>query len=217
MAESTDLEVKASDALSDAQSYLVETNKDFVSLGEMLKDLKGLEHQVLDTFDPICSKAHAAWKESVAQREKHLKPIVGAMRILKEKGAAYQEAEQKRIEQELRIEQERAEAEARAKRDAEAKALREAGERKAAAAVKAAPLQVDTTHMEAIAAQSVAQVEGVSVRKTWSFTITDALAIPRHYLIPDEVKIRKVVLALGKEHGIPGVQAVEKSTMAVRR
>jgi len=53
-----------------------------------------------------------------------------------------------------------------------------------------------------------ARAEGVTLRDNWSFEIIDEALIPREYLIPDEVKIRKVVTVLKDKTNIPGVKAV---------
>lgn len=52
-----------------------------------------------------------------------------------------------------------------------------------------------------------AKETGVSFREDWKFEITDESAIPRAYLVPDQVKIGKVVRAMKQATNIPGVRA----------
>ncbi len=62
-----------------------------------------------------------------------------------------------------------------------------------------------------------AKAEGVSLRENWTFEIVDESLIPREYLIPDEVKIRKVVVALKDKTNIPGVKAINRPIIVKAR
>ena len=48
---------------------------------------------------------------------------------------------------------------------------------------------------------------------TWGYEITDPLAIPREYLIPDASKIGAVVRASKGTIKIPGVRAVKRESV----
>lgn len=86
----------------------------------------------------------------------------------------------------------------RAQEEAEAK-------RQQAAAMPAAVVEVPT-----------AKVTGLSSRKVWKFEVVDIHQIPEKYLKVDEVKIGKVVRALGDECDIPGIRVYEEAALAVR-
>lgn len=60
------------------------------------------------------------------------------------------------------------------------------------------------------------KVAGISTRKYYRPEITDEALIPREYLMPDLVKISKVVRALGSDANIPGVRVVEEVSMSSR-
>lgn len=62
---------------------------------------------------------------------------------------------------------------------------------------------------------SAPKVTGVATRKDYTFEIVDAALLPREYLVADEVKIRKVVRALGVNTNIPGVRVIEREILAV--
>lgn len=128
--------------------------------------------------------------------------------------------EQRKRDEEARRERERLEAQARAARakaEAEAAELRRKAEAEAAAgrAAEAAKLQeraeqrieraeIKADVMDASAAAVVApviqreapKVAGVTMREVWKFEITDPSKVNPAFCIPDEVKIRKVVLAM---------------------
>jgi len=64
---------------------------------------------------------------------------------------------------------------------------------------------------------AAAKADGVSLRDNWTFEIIDESLIPREYLIPDEVKIRKVVVALKDKTNIPGIKAVNRPIVVKNR
>ena len=61
------------------------------------------------------------------------------------------------------------------------------------------------------------KVDGISIRSAYSFEIVDESKLPREYLKPDEIKIRRVVTAMGNNIVIPGVKIFESDTLAVSK
>ena len=57
-----------------------------------------------------------------------------------------------------------------------------------------------------IVESQVQKTEGIGIRKMWKFRIADESLIPREYLIPDSVKIGKMVRASGGTVKIAGVE-----------
>lgn len=93
---------------------------------------------------------------------------------------------------------------------------REVEARRLAALVKiddAADSKTITVALGELGAAQKPVTKGVSVTEVWAFEITDPALLPREYLMPDEVKIRKVSLA-GIE--IPGVRRFKESRVASR-
>ena len=61
------------------------------------------------------------------------------------------------------------------------------------------------------------RVPGMTLRKNWSFRVTNPDLIPREYLMPDLVKIGGVVRALKNQCRIPGIEVYEEDTIQGRR
>ena len=116
------------------------------------------------------------------------------------------EVERKRQEEARRAE-EKARIDAQKKRDAEIAKAKEAGDREGAKNLKAAPL---APIVPAVKTPEPPKMKGIPVRKIWDFQIVDENKIPKKYWTLDLVAIRKVVNALGAQHGIPGVSAFQK-------
>jgi len=130
-----------------------------------------------------------------------------------------------RREEEAKRQREAAEREA-AKKAAEAEAARQAAENAedddpvAALAVDAAETAASLAAAKAELTPhvpTVNRVEGggtVSVRKRWTFEVTDEAAVPRHFFTLDEKKIAAAVRA--GERSIPGVRVFRVAGAAVR-
>ena len=122
-----------------------------------------------------------------------------------------------------------AEAAIRARQAVEAKAKAYAEEVERVRQLAEEQAQAEAARIEASpliftveAAPEAAKADGVSMRKTWDFEITDPMAIPPEYKKDpiewvDQVKIRKVVKALGAECRITGIRIFEKHGIAVRQ
>ena len=113
-----------------------------------------------------------------------------------------------RQEEQARLDRER-EATTKKADKLEAQGKPEQAELVRAAVPEAAPLPVVES--------AVPKVKGSAARTDWKFEILDATKIPREYLVPDEVKIGRVVRALGQATNIPGVRVYAKESTAVRR
>jgi Asp-tRNA(Asn)/Glu-tRNA(Gln) amidotransferase C subunit len=59
------------------------------------------------------------------------------------------------------------------------------------------------------------RIEGLAMRKIWDFEVVDENKIPQEYLIPDAVKIRKVIQA--GVRNIEGLRIFEKEIVAVSK
>lgn len=100
-------------------------------------------------------------------------------------------------------------AKAAQKFDAKAERVETAG------AEKAADLQAEAASVVApIVQRAPPKVAGLSFREVPDFEVTDKSKLPPEYLIPDEVRIRKVVNALKMDANIPGVRVWMKKQPA---
>lgn len=67
--------------------------------------------------------------------------------------------------------------------------------------------QAEDVHVEtAVVASKVDKVAGLSYQTIWKFKIVDSDKIPRVYLMPDEVKLKKFATAMKGAVPIPGIE-----------
>lgn len=100
------IEKKALDIKSQAAAIVVTNHEEEQAAIDFLKGLKVLRKEVEGTFGPIKEKAHATWKESVAQEKKHLEPLDAAEKQVKGVVIAFQnEQERLRREEQARLEE----------------------------------------------------------------------------------------------------------------
>jgi hypothetical protein len=203
------------------------------------RDIKRRLARIAELMDDICDSAHKAWKTAVAKRDGLRAPFLEADKAYSRAQGAYEEGQtriRREAEETTRRERERLETEERDRVAAESARLRrEAEERLFAEAVEAesvgdtptvvrlleTPIETPLVEARPVAAPVVQLVakpvaRGVSFRSDWDFVIVDEASIPREYLIPDHVKIRKAVKAMRGETAIPGVKATE-TRIAVQR
>lgn len=146
-------------------------------------------------FKPI-KQAWDAAKKIVLDKEKEaVGPLQRAIGIVEPKAIKWkQDQEAKANAERLRlgaIERQKEED----RRVAEAARLEKAGQAELAQLVLETPMEVARVVVPA----PVQKVMGLPTTKRWDFEIVDSSAIKRLYLEPDETKIRKQVVALGKE------------------
>ena len=137
--ETQEIQRETSSLITQAQATAVKSAAEYEQAGALLVAIRKVRKSIADTFDPIREKAHAAWKEVIAQRDKHDLPLETAERSISRLMGTYQaevEAERQRL---IREENKRKEEEARAaqaKADAErAEQIRVDGEARLAHAL----------------------------------------------------------------------------------
>jgi hypothetical protein len=159
----------------------------------------------------------AAPKQKLDATERAIK---AAITRYADEQARIRREEQKRLDEAARLERQRAEqaaAAARAKAATEAAELQRRADEAAAAgrAAEAAKLaqraetkietadakaavldEVAATVVAPIAHREAPKVSGVSMREVWKFEITNPAKVNPAFCVPDEVRIRKVVLAM---------------------
>jgi hypothetical protein len=197
-----------------AAAIAVATHEQYTEACDFIKAVARTRKEVEDTFGPIKQKAHAAWKETVAQENKFLAPLDQATTLVKGKIGSFlaEQERQRRAEEEKAREIARKEAEDRA--IAEAAELARQGESKAAEQVieqaVSAPAPV------VVIPNAVQKQEGIATRKVWKYRIVNTSLIPREYLAVDEQKIGQVVRAMKDMAKIPGVEVYSEDTVSVR-
>lgn len=118
------IEVETTDITVYAEQYAIASQEDMEAGNDQLKLIKELKKEVEDTFGPIKTKAHATWKESVAQEKRHLEPLDAAVKVIKGKMGNYldeleveRQKEEKRLAEVARKEKEKAIAKANKRMD----------------------------------------------------------------------------------------------------
>ena len=191
--------------------FKVVTADQYEQAGEKLKDIKGAQKR-LDTlrksFTQPLDQAKSAIMDFFRKPEEKLKQAeTGLKRVM----LSYVE------------EQERIRREAQARLDEDARKQREKLEeqaRKAAEKGKTEKSDILLTKAALVEAPVVvaqqSKVSGQNIREEWDFEIVNAAEIPREYLMPDEVKIRKMVKAFKEDAKIPGVKIFSRKNLSSR-
>lgn len=236
---------KVDNAVSVANSMVVETNQGNVKATGFLKMNKEAQKMVSEELDPGIKKANELHKHLTGQKKRILGPLQEAERVIKGKiGAFLDKMEKERLEEQRKA-REKAEAEERRIREAKEKQQREWEAKEKAKREEAERLEAEGKAEEARKAREAAdkaaekaeereqqaaeafvpapivenKVEtqkGVSRTKTWKFEVTDEMKIPREYLTVDEKGIGQVVRATQGRVTIPGVRIYADTGVSVR-
>ena len=222
--EIQELNSKALTVVDELKSIATITNNnEYLRCGELWKVGKAMLKTIDDGYDSIITSLHKAHKEAVAKKKSFYDPVESATKWVKGLMISYEteqerirlveearlrkiaeEAEAKRLEEERKAEEERLLNEAIA---AEA-----AGDTKVAEAILEAPMAPPEPVFTPapIVPKSTPKISGVSYRTVWDFEVTEPDKIPRSFMIPDLVKIRKVVTATKDQSNIPGIRAFSR-------
>ena len=91
---------------AEAMVYVVENNIQRLKGYDELSKIEALKIEINTTFDPIIEKAHSAHKEAIAGKNKHIKPLEDAEKIIKGTIFNYEDAlEKARIAEEARLQE----------------------------------------------------------------------------------------------------------------
>jgi hypothetical protein len=198
--------IKKEDALTAPQYAKTLTVTDQPTLdvaNGFLKNIKAIGSAVADSFDPQIKKAHELHASLLAEKKKFTAPLEDAEKIIKRTIAGYLDEQDR---QRREAEAERARIEAEAKGDfAKAEAIAQEAVNVMEAKIDAAPAIPDAP-----------QAAGLSLTENWKFRIIDKSLIPLEYMVPDEVKIGRVVRALKSEAKIPGVSVYSEKSVSSR-
>ena len=212
MPDTSSLVTRTSGVTEQAAALEVKSQANLNEAGRLLTDVvKPLRQEIADTFDPIIHHVHKAHKEALSKKKKYDQPLADAERVLKNKMGEYHRlAEDKRRKEEERLRKE-AEKKAEEKREREVKKLEKQGKIEEAVELLDEPV----APVPPPVLPEVKMPKGVSKPRTvWKFRVKDETKVPRKFLKPDEVKIGKLVRALGKEADIPGVEIYPETSVA---
>lgn len=211
--DTVEIETKTDLTIQKAEALQIQNEDAYRAASEMLLGIKDLLKEIKGTFEPIKTKAHAAWKEVVAQQQKHEEPLLKAETILKSKmGTYYQEQERLRLEEEARLREI-----ARKKEEEERLALAIQAEREGCKEEAEAILEEPVFIPPVIAPSITPKVSGIAPRKSWDFEIVNPKLVPDQYKIVDTKVIAGVVRSLGERTQIPGVKVFQTMSIAAGR
>lgn len=185
----TDIEWRYQDAKDRLEGLEVTTDDDYEQVCALAKAIGATEKEVADTEE----------QAKIKEIEKELKPIKAQV-----KGIADKLSEIKSIC--------RGHIAAYAGRKSREQ-LEEAQEKALRAAIELG----DESYLDLVSidSESVPKVPGIVFSEVTGIEITDESAIPDEYKKIDTSAIRKVVQALGEQHGIPGVTMSKKTQVRV--
>lgn len=225
MPDTKEFDKQIPDVIVKANSFKILNQEDYATAVDFGKSIKRLIEQVDETFKKPIDLAHQAHKSMCAARNKHLNPLTEAIEIMRRVTGSWVQEQRKIADAAAAKAREEANAEAERimRTDLEKKTkerLAQAVELEALGFTQEADSVINTpiaaapvVAQVAYTAPAVAKVEGVSARKKFEFEITDKAILPEEYKLADEVKIRKMVNALGADCKIAGVRIFEKIQM----
>lgn len=204
-----------------ALAEAIKDDDSYQTAGQFLITIKGFRKKVESTFGEVVSKAHAAWKATIALRKLADDPLDEAERIIKPALAAYDQ-EQERVR---RAEQDRIMAEQK-KRDedsrlAQAAKVAETGDLSGAEAIldaPAAPLVMPPPPPKST-------VAGISYSDAWKAEVIDLKALvkavaegkaPLTLLEANTTAINSMAKSLKAELKYPGIRVWSEKVVSSR-
>jgi hypothetical protein len=98
------IEKPVHETILQADAIVVVSKETRISAGEYLRNIKYMQSEVENTFDPIIEKAHLTHKEACQQKKKYFEPLVEAEKILKGKVIEWEVKQEKAaLEEQARL------------------------------------------------------------------------------------------------------------------
>jgi len=217
--DTKEIDKKAMTVLETSRAITIQNNKQYVIAGDFLRDLKAIEREIDETFDPAIKAAYDAHKAVLAAKGKHSKPIEEAEKIIKDKMIGYQEEqEKKRAEDEENL-RKLAHQQEEADRNFRAEKLIEEGKPEEALAVLGRELELSPV----ILPSSAPKMKGIVMREQIKAEVYDLLLlvkavaegkIPLTLVEPNMKAINGMIRAAGGDFKLPGVRVVTEKIMA---
>jgi len=191
----TQLILAGKDMVKKIKNYFVPLKKAADEAKRKLLDAEKAELQKIEPYIEKLQSNLTAWRLEQERKRREA-----------EEAARRAELERKRLEEEL------------LRRAEEARRLEEEKKRlEGEEAAKKAREELERKALEEIAAKEAEiippppipekpKTEGLTLRENWTFEIVDESLIPREYLVPDPVKIRKMVQVMKDRTNIPGIR-----------
>jgi hypothetical protein len=239
----TTLQVAALEGLAEgrtmaerAQTHAVVDAPTSAAAIDMIVVLEAQAKRIKTQRDAILKPIKDAAEEVKAQASGPIEMLTAAATALRDRVKGWQQAEAQKAEAErARLEAERREVEAAQERErqrveAERKAAEDRHAQEAAeaerlgkpapepmpepVAVAPAPPPV-VTHVPEVPRTVASNLGTATVKKRWTYEITDANLVPRDYCVPSPGLIKRAVD--GGARGIAGVRIYEETDLAIKR
>ncbi len=201
-----------------AMAIVVRNQDDLDAANRFLIEIKARQDYFAGLYDPQIKKASDLHKSLLADKRQFTDLLDKAASVIKPKIANYlYEEDQKRLAaaRARQLAEEQAAREAEKAADKAHELIENGKEGKVAAVVEKAAEKIEAIKAAAPVIPSI-PVADFSMRTTWDFEIVDAMLIPREYLVPDEVLIRKITRAHKGQKTIPGVRMFESRSVAAK-
>lgn len=202
----SDQDDKTKKALIKAEAFTIETAEQFLAADQFCASLKELEREIDAGYDEQIAQAHELHKSLIAKKKAYQTPVEAARRILKDKMAAWtfkknqeREALERQLQEQVRKKQE--DDALHAAYEAE-----KAGDKVAAEAILAQPIVAPPIVLPPMTPKTQTKFQ-----TRWTFRITNANAIPRQFLKPDEVLLQRYATAMKGAANVPGVEFFAKT------
>lgn len=211
--------------VAEARLFQIENIESHAIALQRAKALRAGEKKIEEAFEPSRKAADTAKKEILTLRDSLIGPIAAARQIYDRNASIYEAQERQKAADEQRRLQEKARKEEEERQLAAAQEAQDRGDKDEAEAIVSEPVSAPVIHV----APAVAEVEGVSGRKSWAPEVYDVVecllfmtrrqewraALER--LKPElETILRPMATAQRQNLSIPGVRAVEKSVRSYR-
>lgn len=199
----TELEQKALSIPEQVNAITITSPETYQKMADIFLVIRGLRKEISESFDPLIKKAHEAHKAIIAEKARHDEPLNKGEKEAKRLMQAY-DAEQARIarEEEARLREIARKAEEE-RQFQEALRAEQEGDKELAEEIIQEEVYVPPVTVQ----RAVPKVSGVVFRTYWKWEIVNAKLIPREYLIPDAVRIGKIVSDMKDKTNIPGIKA----------
>jgi hypothetical protein len=205
--EAEQTQAQATDLATQAGNVRVIDSQTYVAAGEWWTRIKLLREKVDETFSPLIKSAWTTHKLILGKKNEIDAPLEASQRRIKGLMEEYDRDQQaKARKEEQRIAEEARKAQEERVLEAAVQAEK-SGDKALAQTIIETPVHTPAV----VIPRDVPKLEGGPVfREVWQFEIERADLIPRAYLIPDEIKIGKVVRAMKDQANIPGIKVFSK-------
>ena len=201
------IETGITDINQRALTLKVVDDNTYQEAGQLFTLIGDMEREIKVFMDPLVDKAHKAHKALTEARKSELDKLLPGKNALNRGMVVYrselqrkadEEAAKAREEQRKKVEEERLRLALEAEKDGDK--------------VTAEAILNETIIEEPIQVAETPKPQGVQFTTRYDFEIVAKDLIPREYMTPDLVAIRKVVNALKDKCNIPGIRIIKTTS-----